>query len=157
MGVLTGCKPRKEVLKGDLDDAIFAADFGNLIEGKAPKVYGDGGQAYDFVYVEDCAAANVCAMKVDVVDRFYNVGTGKRTSIKELAELILKITGTDLQIQFEPAGQTFVKNRVGSPVAARKEIGFEAKVELEQGLRDLIHWRGEHISEVDARRQQARG
>jgi len=41
MGVLTGCKPRKEVLKGDLDDAIFAADFGDLISGKAPKVYGD--------------------------------------------------------------------------------------------------------------------
>lgn len=40
MGVLTGCKPRKEVLKGDLDDAIFAADFGDLIEDKAPAVYG---------------------------------------------------------------------------------------------------------------------
>lgn len=41
MGILNGCKPRKEVLKGDLDDAIFAADFGDLIAGKAPKVYGD--------------------------------------------------------------------------------------------------------------------
>jgi len=41
MGVLTGCKPRKEVLKGDLDDAIFAADFGDLVAGKAPKVYSD--------------------------------------------------------------------------------------------------------------------
>jgi len=41
MGVLNSCKPRKEVLKGDLDDAIFAADFGDLIVGKAPKVYGD--------------------------------------------------------------------------------------------------------------------
>lgn len=41
MGILSGCKPRKEVLKGDLDDAIFAADFGDLIAGKAPKVYGD--------------------------------------------------------------------------------------------------------------------
>jgi len=41
MGILKYCKPRKEVLKGDLDDAIFAADFGDLIAGKAPKVYGD--------------------------------------------------------------------------------------------------------------------
>ena len=39
MGVLTGCKPRAEVLGGDLDDAIFAADFGHLIEGTAPEVY----------------------------------------------------------------------------------------------------------------------
>ncbi|MCI0333338.1 MAG: DUF499 domain-containing protein, partial [Planctomycetes bacterium] len=41
MGVLAGCKPRDEVLKGDLDDAIFAADFGDLISSRAPKVYGD--------------------------------------------------------------------------------------------------------------------
>jgi predicted AAA+ superfamily ATPase len=41
MGVLKSCKPRKEVLQGDLDDAVFAADFGNLIAGKAPKVYGN--------------------------------------------------------------------------------------------------------------------
>ena len=39
-GVLGACKPRKEVLEGELDDAIFAADFGQLIDGGAPKVYG---------------------------------------------------------------------------------------------------------------------
>jgi len=41
MGVLKSCTLRKEVLKGDLDDAIFAADFGDLVAGKAPGVYGD--------------------------------------------------------------------------------------------------------------------
>ena len=41
MGVLKGCRPRKEVLKGELSDAIFAADFGDLVAGKAAKVYGD--------------------------------------------------------------------------------------------------------------------
>ena len=50
-------------------------------------IYGDGSQAYDFVYVGDCAQANVCAMQADTVDRAYNVGTGTRTSIAELAEL----------------------------------------------------------------------
>ena len=39
MGVLTGCKPRAEVLKGGLEDEIFAAHFGDLIAGKAPRVY----------------------------------------------------------------------------------------------------------------------
>jgi predicted AAA+ superfamily ATPase len=39
-GVLSACKPRKEVLEGELDDAIFAADFGQLVDGSAPKVYG---------------------------------------------------------------------------------------------------------------------
>ncbi len=50
MGVLTGCKPRKDVLKGDLDDAIFAAEFGDLISGKAPAVYGDSKTFFQNTY-----------------------------------------------------------------------------------------------------------
>jgi UDP-glucose 4-epimerase len=123
--------------------------------GEALKVYGDGSQAYDFVYVGDCAAANVCAMKADTVDEFYNVGTGRRTSILELAELLVRLTGTDRPIEFEPAGLTFVKNRIGSPDKAREQIGFKASIELEAGLRALIEWRDAHKAEVDLRRQRA--
>ena len=50
----------------------------------------------------DCAEANVCAMRADATDRFYNVGTGKRTSLKELAEMLLEITGSDVGIHYEP-------------------------------------------------------
>lgn len=135
--------------------AVIMKMLDNLDQGQAPKVYGDGSQAYDFIFVRDCAAANVCAMKADAADRFYNVGTGQRTSIKELAELILRMTGADLQIQYEPAGETFVKNRIGSPEQARAEIGFEAAVDLEQGLQELIQWRASHIAEVAARRNAA--
>jgi UDP-glucose 4-epimerase len=115
-------------------------------------VYGDGTQAYDFVYVGDCAAANVCAMKADTVDGFYNVGTGVRTTIKEVAELLLEITGSEVGIRYEPAGVTFVKNRIGSPARAREELGFEARVPLRQGLTNLIEWRNAHKEEIVARR-----
>jgi UDP-glucose 4-epimerase len=104
-------------------------------------VYGDGSQAYDFVYVGDCAAANVCAMKANSNDRYYNVGTGVRTSVAELAEVILKLKESNVGIRYEAEGNTFVKNRIGSPVRAAKEIGFEARVGLEEGLRHLIRWR----------------
>jgi UDP-glucose 4-epimerase len=117
-------------------------------------VYGDGSQAYDFVHVEDCAAANICAMKADATDQFYNVGTGRRTSIKEVAELLIELTGTSRGIRYEPAGLTFVKNRIGSPVKARREIGFSAAVPLVDGLRSLIEWRCSHIEEVAARRER---
>jgi len=121
-----------------------------------PIVYGDGSQAYDFVYVGDCAAANVCAMKADTADEFYNVGMGVKTTIKELAELILEITGSDLAIQYEPSGVTFVKNRVGCPKKARSEIGFAAEVELREGLKRLIEWRDAHKGEVARRRREAK-
>jgi len=135
--------------------AVIMKMLDNLDNGIAPTVYGDGSQAYDFVNVVDCARANVCAMKADTTDEFYNVGTGIRTSIKELAELILEITGSSLQIQYEPAGQTFVKNRIGCPEKARSEIAFDAKTPLRQGLVELIEWRETHKAEVDARRKSA--
>ena len=104
-------------------------------------IYGDGMQAYDFVSVKDCARANVLAMKADSVDRCYNVGTGRRTTIKELAELIIDLSGTTAGLRFEPAGLTFVKNRVGCPKRAAAEIGFTAEIDLRAGLRELIDWR----------------
>jgi UDP-glucose 4-epimerase len=109
--------------------------------GLAPVVYGDGTQAYDFVHVSDCAAANVCAMKADTTDEFYNVGTGIKTSIREIAELLLELTGTDLQVEYEPSGPTFVTNRIGSTEKAVAELGFTARVPLRDGLRELIDWR----------------
>ena len=121
--------------------AVIMKMLDNLDKGIAPTLYGDGSQAYDFVYVGDCAKANVCAMKADAVDEFYNVGTGIRTSIKELAEIILKITGSNLSVQYEPAGLTFVKNRIGCPKKAIDQIGFKASVALEEGLKQLIEWR----------------
>ncbi len=126
-----------------------------LDRGLPPIVYGDGSQAYDFVYVGDCADANVLAMQADTTDEFYNVGTGARTTIRELAELILRLTGSDRAIQYEPGGMTFVRNRVGCPKKAAAELGFRAKVSLDDGLRRLIEWRKQHQAEVERRRREA--
>jgi UDP-glucose 4-epimerase len=135
--------------------AVIMKILDRLDKGLPPIVYGDGSQAYDFIYVGDCGAANVCAMKADSTDTFYNVGRGIKTTIKELAELILEVTGSKLQIQYEPAGQTFVKNRVGCPKKAIREINFTAGVELRDGLRKLIEWRDNHKAEVASRRKAA--
>lgn len=118
-------------------------------------VYGDGSQAYDFVHVVDCADANVCAMKAEAVDRYYNVGTGVRTSIKEMADMLLDITGSDVGIENEPGGLTFVKNRIGDPSLATAEIGYSARIPLDVGLRSLIEWRASHKDQVEARRAAA--
>lgn len=123
--------------------------------GQPPVVYGDGSQAYDFVYVGDCARANVNAMACDATDAFYNVGTGIRTSVRELAELLLELTGSPLGLAYEPAGTTFVKNRIGCPRKAREELGFEATTDLRGGLSRLIEWRAGHREEVSRRRRAA--
>jgi UDP-glucose 4-epimerase len=135
--------------------AVIMKILDRLDKGLPPIVYGDGSQAYDFIYVSDCGRANVCAMKADTTDQFYNVGTGIRTTIKELAEIILEVTSSDLSIQYKPGGLTFVKNRIGSPVKAETEINFKAKVELREGLKQLIDWRNNHKAEVEQRRREA--
>jgi UDP-glucose 4-epimerase len=129
--------------------AVMMKILDNLDKGLAPVVYGDGSQSYDFIYVGDTARANVCALKSDVPYGFYNVGRGIKTSIKELTEQILKITNSDLDIEFEPAGQTFVTNRVGDAVAAERDLSFKWTVDLEEGLQRLIEWRKSHIEETE--------
>ena len=124
--------------------AVIMKMLDRLDQGLPPVLYGDGSQAYDFIYVTDCARANVCALKSDATDAFYNVGSGTRTSLRELAEMILELTGSSLPIQYEPAGKTFVTNRIGSTAKAEREIGFRTTVELQDGLRRLIEWRDSH-------------
>jgi UDP-glucose 4-epimerase len=125
--------------------AVIMKILDNLDQGKPPIVYGDGSQAYDFIYVEDAAEANVLGLKADTVDTFYNVGMGVKTSIKELAEMLLEISGSNLEIEYRPEGKTFVTNRIGSTEKAEREIGFRAKTRLEDGMKRLIEWRKEHI------------
>ncbi|MBT5717136.1 MAG: NAD-dependent epimerase/dehydratase family protein [Opitutae bacterium] len=135
--------------------AVIMKILDRLEKGLPPVIYGDGSQAYDFVNVVDCARANIAAMKANVADEFYNVGTGIKTTIKELVDLILEITESDLTPIFEPSGQTFVKNRIGCPVKAEREIGYKHSVQLRDGLKDLIKWRNNHKSEVIHRRNAA--
>jgi UDP-glucose 4-epimerase len=133
--------------------AVIMKMLDAIDRGEAPTILGDGSEAFDFVAVEDCAEANVCAMKASATDEFYNVGTGLRTSLKELAEKLLNLTGSNQEIKYAPRSQaTLVRNRIGDPRKAAEEIGFTAGIDLDEGLRRLIDWRTAHKSEVEARR-----
>lgn len=112
---------------------------------ETPVINGDGTQAYDFITVRDAARCNVLALQSDVTDEFYNVGTGVQTSIKELCDLLLKLTGSDLTVTYQPYSpediRRLVQNRIGSPVKAKEDLGFTFEDSLEDGLQALIAWR----------------
>jgi len=132
--------------------AVMMKILDNIEQGIPPVVYGDGSQQYDFIDVTDIARANVKAMQASVTGKNYNVGRGIGTSIKELTELLLRLTGSDLPIEYKPAGQTFVTNRIGSIVAAERDLDFRWTVDLEEGMRNLIEWRKADVEAVQARR-----
>ena len=133
--------------------AVMHKILDRLESGLRPQVYGDGSQQYDFIAVEDVARANICAMKSDASGKCYNVGRGIGTSIRELTELLIRLSGRQAEIEYLPAGLTFVTNRIGSTEAAETDLGFRWTVGLEEGMQRLIDWRRSYIAELAARKQ----
>jgi len=117
---------------------------------ETPIINGDGSQAYDFVTAKDAAKCNVLALQSEVVDEFFNVGTGVQTSIKELCDLILQLKESTLKVKYNPYSvddaRQFVQNRIGSTLKAHKMLGFDFQDSLKDGLQALIDWRIQNYS-----------
>ena len=131
------------------EDAVYTGVIPTFLRkvenGENVVIYGDGTQSYDFIYVEDAAKANILALKSNVDFGFYNVGTGVKTSIKELVEIMKKVIGKDIRVEYKQYDlndlRQLVKDRVLDPTKAYKELGFKYSYSLEEGLRKLIQWR----------------
>ncbi|MEC9247866.1 MAG: NAD-dependent epimerase/dehydratase family protein [Pseudomonadota bacterium] len=136
--------------------AVIMKMLDAIDRGEGPTILGDGSEAFDFVSVEDCARANVRAMKATTTDEFYNVGTGSRTTLKELAEMLLELTESTQPISYKERSEaTLVRNRIGSPEKAAREINFVAEENLRVGLEKLIRWRNSDKEAVESRRKRA--
>jgi UDP-glucose 4-epimerase len=121
--------------------SVIAKALDRIDNGLPPIVFGDGSQAYDFIHVADIARSNVLALKSEATDRAYNVATGVSTSIADVVRILLEATGSDLEPEFLPEGQSFVTRRLGGTQAAERDLGFRAEIDLEAGLRDVVEWR----------------
>jgi UDP-glucose 4-epimerase len=109
---------------------------------QAPLIFGDGTQSLDFVYVGDVARANLLAAQSDVTDEVFNVGTGLQTSLNELCDLVLDLTGSSLRPEHREVRKVAnVQLRRAAVEKAAKLLGFKAKVSLREGLQELIGWR----------------
>ena len=109
--------------------------------GKGPTIYGDGSEVYDFISVKDCADANVKAMMSNKTDEFYNISTGIKTTLKELATLLIEIMDGKCNIEYKERKNTSqVTHRIGSTQKAKDELGFSSAIKLKDGLRDLINY-----------------
>jgi len=125
--------------------SVIVKVLDRIASGERPVIFGDGSQAYDFVYVEDVARANVLSLTSDATDECINVGIGVRTSIRELVDSLLRITGSGLEPEYRPQEQMFVTHRVGSTDKAERLLGFRAVVPLDEGLARVVAWhRAQH-------------
>jgi UDP-glucose 4-epimerase len=109
--------------------------------GQPPLILGDGTQTMDFVYVEDIARANVLALASDVSDEVFNVASGVETSLNDLAASLSRVMGVSIPPEYgPPRAVNPVPRRLASTEKARRMLGFEAQVPLEDGLSRLVAW-----------------
>jgi UDP-glucose 4-epimerase len=116
-----------------------------IAAGQPPLILGDGSQTMDFVYIGDVARSNMLAAESDLTDVVFNVASGTETSLLELAQMLLTVMGSDLPVEHGPArAVNGVTRRLADTSVAREQLGFEAEVDLEEGLTRLVEWwRGE--------------
>src|SRR5258707_13921833 len=93
--------------------------------GQSPKIFGDGLQSMDFVYVDDVARANIAGLTSDVTDEVFNVGMGVETTLNELCHLLLKVTRSHLKPEYHEARKVNnVQARHPTTEKAEKRVGF---------------------------------
>ncbi|MCR2784990.1 MULTISPECIES: NAD-dependent epimerase/dehydratase family protein [unclassified Microbacterium] len=113
-----------------------------IADGRPPLIFGDGAQTMDFVCVPDIARANVLAAQSDIVEGTYNIASGTETSLIGLAQALLRVMGAEgLGIEHGPErAVNGVVRRLADTTAARRDLGFEARIDIEEGLRLLVDW-----------------
>ncbi len=109
--------------------------------GVPPLILGDGLQTMDFVHVADIARANILAARAAVTDDVFNVASGTETSLRELAQALSEVMKSDLAPEFGPARSVNgVTRRLADTAAARERLGFQAGIDLRDGLQGLVEW-----------------
>ena len=125
-----------------------------IADGEPPLIFGDGTQTMDFVCVPDIARANVLAARSDIAAGTYNIASGTETSLRELAEALLRVMGSDLGVEHGPdRAVNGVVRRLADTAAAKRDLGFEATIGIDEGLRQLVEWWRPLRGEVAAGRE----
>jgi len=100
-------------------------------------VDGDGTQTRDFVHIDDIVRANLLAATTDAIGEAYNIGTGTRTSVLDLAETIQQVTNTDSEILQTDPRPADIDHSVADISKARERLGYEPRVSLHDGLKSM--------------------
>jgi UDP-glucose 4-epimerase len=126
--------------------AIFST---RLIEGQPLTIFGDGEQTRDYVYVGDVVAANLLLSDAELprersLDaRGFNVGTGRETSVNDLARLLISASGASVEVRHAEARAGELRHSA-LDASRLRALGWEPRTAVEQGLAETFHWIAEH-------------
>lgn len=132
---------------------VITIFINKLLDGERPVIFGDGLQVRDFVHVDDIVQANMLAMESsNAVGEMFNVASGRATSILDLVKIVKELMGTtDIEHQFAPTRPGDMKLGLASIDKIRAVLGYDAKVQMQQGLKGVI----ESISKLQVTKVRA--
>jgi UDP-glucose 4-epimerase len=123
---------------------VIATFVQRAFAGKPLTIFGDGSQFRNFIYVEDLAEGNVAALQEIALNKTYNLDGMRPVTVIEVAKAVQKLIG-NVQIEYAEARAGDYSGKVASSGKARKELGWEPKVDFEEGLRRYIEWYRENV------------
>jgi UDP-glucose 4-epimerase len=120
--------------------SVIVKNFERIRRGEGPVIFGDGEQALDYVYVDDCVGALIAMLAPEHDGRTYNVATGTGITVNELTRLMLEVSESNLAPVTEPADETAGTIRKGAPELAEEQLGWRATTSIDEGLRRVWTW-----------------
>jgi len=125
-------------------DGVVRQFMSRALAGKPLTIYGDGGQTRDFVYVDDAVRAVLLAAgllaEARPLEGVYNVGSGRATTVLELAELVRDVSGRHSDIRFLPERAGDLRYSLADISSLERERDFVPQIRLEDGIRCTCHW-----------------
>ena len=114
-----------------------------MLRGERPSIFGDGTQSRDFTYVENAVHANLLACKApraEVAGEVFNVATGTRIDLNETFQILQKLTGYAGDIEYAESRAGDVKHSLADLTRSAKHLGYQPKIDFEEGLRRTVEW-----------------
>jgi nucleoside-diphosphate-sugar epimerase len=121
--------------------AVISRFIELALEGQSPTIYGDGEQSRDFTFIENVVSANLLACYAEGVQgMFFNIGTGERHTLNELVRLLGKMLGHEIKPVYQEPRAGDVRHSLADIGRARRLLGYEPKINFEEGLRRTLAW-----------------
>ncbi len=122
--------------------AVIPLFIGAYKRGEPPVIYGDGEQTRDFTYIDNVVDGNLrcCTAPDEAAGRVYNIACGDRTSVNELARVVGRLMGSDLEPKHEAPRPGDVRDSQADNTYARELLGWKTLVGFEEGLKKTVEW-----------------
>lgn len=120
--------------------AVIPIFISRILHGLSPVIFGDGNQTRDFAFVRDVVKANILAMEKEEVEGIFNIACGQRTSLNQLARIIMDIMDYRADLIYESPRKGDIKDSLADITAARSRLDYESDYDLVSGLKETVKY-----------------